>query len=175
VAPVAPSAEPSEPTATVPKTREVPSACPGGAKACTPPATFAESVCRRKYPDLPLLLFAKGTPWPRMYVKAEYVEPVNAYGGERASTWLGFGEELLILKEHNAGGSSKVKVSGPSDVDVLRWDGTCATIRKEMLVPYVTAPKSGLFITKNDLDAGLQEPLMKDELVARAREGERRD
>jgi hypothetical protein len=175
VAPDAPSAEPSEPTATVPKTREVPSACPGGAKACTPPATFAESVCRRKYPDLPLLLFAKGTPWPRMYVKAEYVEPVNAYGGERASTWLGFGEELLILKEHNAGGSSKVKVSGPSDVDVLRWDGTCATIRKEMLVTYVTAPMSGMFITMKYLDAGIQEALMKDELVARAREGERRD
>jgi hypothetical protein len=30
-------------------------------------------------------------------------------------------------------------MSGPTDLDVLRWDGTCATIREEMLVSYVPA------------------------------------
>lgn len=110
-----------------------------------------------------------------MYVKAEWVEPVNSYGGEQSESWLHFGEELLILKEHVSGGSNSVKVSGPADVDVLRWDGTCATIRKEMLVTYVPAPMDGMFIVMKYLDGGIQEALLKDELVARARDGERKD
>ncbi|HVR20975.1 MAG TPA: hypothetical protein VMS65_14790 [Polyangiaceae bacterium] len=155
-------------------TRELPTACPAGEAHCTPPVAFAESVCRGKYPELPLLMFQKGTPWPRMYVKAEWVEPVNAYGGERGQTWMHFGEELLILKEHVPGGSKSVAVSGPADVDVLRWDGTCATIRKEMLVHYVPAPMDSAYVIIKYLDANVQEALSQDELVARAREGERR-
>ena len=120
-------------------------------------------------------MFGKGTPWPRMYVKAEFVEPVNAYGGERNDSWLHFGEELLILKEHVSGDVKAVKVSGPADVDVLRWDGTCATIRKEMLVSYVPAPMDSIFIVLKYLDSSMQEALLKDELVQRAHEAERKD
>ena len=120
-------------------------------------------------------MFQKGTPWQRMWVKAEWVEPVNPYGGDRNDIWLHFGEEVLILKEHVLGGSTTVKVSGPADVDILRWDGTCATIRKEMLVTYVPAPMNNLFIVMRYLDEGVQEALSKDPVVARAREGERKD
>src|SRR6186713_3016378 len=94
-------------------TRDIPAGCPGGEKSCTPPPAFAEGTCRSKFPDLPLMMFAKGTPWPRMYVKAEYVEPVNVYDGERSDTWMHFGEELLILREHVSGDVKSVKVSGP--------------------------------------------------------------
>jgi hypothetical protein len=162
-------------TAEIPTTREVPTGCPAGEAACTPPGAFAESVCRGKFPELPLLMFQRGTPWPRMYVKAEWVEPVNAYGGERSETWMHFGEELLILKEHLGSGSKAIKVSGPADVDVLRWDGTCATIRKEMLVSYVTAPMDSSYVVMKYLDPAVREALLKDELVQRAADRERKD
>src|SRR5690606_5572109 len=45
---------------------------------------------------------------------------------------LEFSEELIVLR-YQSGDSSGIKVSGASDVDVLRWDGTCATVREEML------------------------------------------
>ena len=166
----APATEAAAPGKAV--TRDVPSDCTGGA-GCTPPRSFAEKVCSSKYPELALFLFSRGTPWQRMYVKAERVEPVNTYDGERSERWLTFGEEVLVLQEHGAGASQKVMVSGPSDVDVLRWDGTCATIRKEMLVTYVPAPMDGARIVWRYLDASVQDALRADQLVERAQAAER--
>jgi hypothetical protein len=120
------------------------------------------------------VLFAKGTPWQRAYVKAEWVDPVNVYGGERSERQLYFGEEVLLLRERG-GASAGIQVTGPTDVDILRWDGTCATIRKEMLVPYVTAPMTSVRIFWRYLDTSFQEALARDELVRRAQEAERRD
>jgi hypothetical protein len=155
-------------------TRDVPSGCETGSPGCTLPRSFAKKVCSGKYPELALFLFSRGTPWQRMYVKAERVEPVNTYDGERSERWLTFGEEVLVLQEHGPGASSKVVVSGPNDVDVLRWDGTCATIRKEMLVTYVPAPMDSVRIVWRYLDADIQASLLEDELVARAQEAERK-
>jgi hypothetical protein len=132
-------------------------------------------VCSSKYPELALFLFSRGTPWQRLYVKAERVEPVNTYDGERSDRWLGFGEEVLILREHAPSASQKVVVSGPNDVDVLRWDGTCATIRKEMLVSYVPAPMDSVRIVWRYLDADVQQALLADELVVRAQDAERKN
>jgi hypothetical protein len=155
-------------------TREIPRDCAPGERGCTLPSAFAESVCRSKYPELALVLFAKGTPWQRAYVKAETVEPVNVFGGERSDRWLYFGEEVLVLRERG-GATGGVVVSGPTDVDILRWDGTCATIRKEMLVPYVTAPMVSVRIFWKYLDASFQEALARDERVRRAEEAQRRE
>jgi hypothetical protein len=156
-------------------TRDVPSGCDASSPGCTPPRAFAEKVCSSKYPELALFLFSRGTPWQRMYVKAESVEPVNTYDGERSDRWLAFGEEVLVLQEHGTGASQKVVVSGPSDVDVLRWDGTCATIRKEMLVTYVPAPMDSVRIVWRYLDADVKEALLADELVVRAQDAERKN
>jgi hypothetical protein len=156
-------------------TRDVPGGCEPGAPGCTPPRAFAEKVCSSKYPELALFLFSRGTPWQRLYVKAERVEPVNTYDGERSDRWLGFGEEVLILREHAPSASQKVVVSGPNDVDVLRWDGTCATIRKEMLVSYVPAPMDSVRIVWRYLDADVQQALLADELVVRAQDAERKN
>lgn len=155
-------------------TRDVPGSCASGSP-CTPPRSFAEKVCSSKYPELALFLFSRGTPWQRLYVKAETVEPVNTYDGERSDRWLGFGEEVLVLQEHGPGASQKVVVSGPSDVDILRWDGTCATIRKEMLVSYIPAPMDSVRIVWRYLDADVQQALLADELVVRAQDAERKN
>jgi hypothetical protein len=155
-------------------TRELPSECAAADGVCIPPREFAVAVCKHKYPNLPLYLFAGKQPWRHLYVKAESVEPVNAFGGEQSEAWMQFGEEVVLLGKRAPGGSKGVQVSGPSDVDVLRWDGTCATIREEMLVSYVTAPMQSPHIIWKYLDEGLQEALIKNGVVARAREGERK-
>lgn len=119
-------------------------------------------------------MFSKGTPWQRGYVKAEKVEPVNMYEGERNEQWLEFGEEVLIIGKHGNSGSASIQVSGPTDVDILRWDGTCATVRQEMLRPYPTnTTVSAARIVWKHLDDGMQEALLQNQLVARASARER--
>jgi hypothetical protein len=167
-----------EPASTAPAapevvtTREVPSACADKA-GCSMPSAFVEAVCKRKFPNLPLFLFAARMPWKHLYVKAEWVEPVNPHGGEQSEAWMAFGEEVVMLRKR-APATKGVQVSGPSDVDVLRWDGTCATIREEMFVSYVPAPMPGPRIIWKYLDADLQEALLKNSVVARSREAERK-
>ena len=118
--------------------RALPTACESGVEPCSAPSRFVEQVCHGRYPDLALVMLSKGTPWVRGYVKVETLEPVNIYEGERSEQWLSFGEEVLVLRTRGPGGHGGVQVSGPTDVDILRWDGTCATIRQEMLAQYPT-------------------------------------
>jgi hypothetical protein len=59
-------------------------------------------------------------------------------------------------------------------VDVLRWDGTCTTVRQEMLAQYPTntsvpTPR----IPWKYLDSSLQEALLANAVVKRASEKER--
>ena len=154
-------------------TREVPSVC-ADASTCVPPTAFVDAVCKHKFPDLPLYLFAGKMPWQHLYVKAEYVEPVNPHGGDQSEAWMQFGEEVVVLRKREQGGAKGVQISGPSDLDVLRWDGTCATIRAEMFVSYVPAPMQSPRIVWKYIDAGLQEALLKNAVVARSREAEKK-
>jgi len=137
------------------------------------PRAFVDAVCKHKFADLPLYFFAGHLPWQHLYVKAEYVEPVNPYGGDQSEAWLQFGEEVVLLRKKHAGGKG-VQVSGPSDVDVLRWDGTCATIREEMLVSYVPAPMQSPRIIWKYLDVGSQDALAKNSVVARSLEAQKK-
>jgi hypothetical protein len=184
-----PAATTAEPAATAPEpsvvlhaapaaaaaatTRDVPRAC-DDKQHCYPPAAFVDAVCKKRFPDLPLYLFAGRLPWQHMYVKAEHVEPVNAHGGEQSEAWMKFGEEVVVLRKRAPGGGRGMQISGPSDVDVLRWDGTCATIRQEMLVTYVPAPMQSPLIVWRYLNGDLQEALLKNTVVARARASERK-
>ncbi len=161
-------AEPAEVT-----TRELPTSC-ADKSACFPPAAFVDAVCKKKFPDLPLHLFAARAPWQHQYVKAEHVEPVNPYGGEQSEAWMQFGEEVVVLRRRGGSGGKGVQVSGPSDVDVLRWDGTCATIRQEMLVSYVPAPMQSPRVIWKYLDSDLQQALLTNAVVARARDAEKK-
>jgi hypothetical protein len=172
-APAAVEAEKPAPVAEAEAPPPIPTACAGDKGDCLPPVPFAEAVCHGRYPDLALYLFAKGTPWQRAYVKVETIEPVNMYEGARSDRYLTFGEEVLILKRHGNGGKSAVQVSGPVDLDILRLDGTCATVRQEFVVPYMTgAVQVGRVVWKY-LDPGIQEALLADRGVARASEKER--
>jgi hypothetical protein len=154
-------------------THELPSTC-SGTDGCYPDAAFTERVCRGKFPDLPLAFFKKGAPWQRLYVKAETVEPVNAYGGPRSEMWMNFGEEVVVLRKRGPGAAKGVHMSGPTDLDVLRWDGTCATIREEMFVKYIPGDMTSPRIVWKYLDDPLQDGLLKNVAVERAQATERK-
>ncbi len=117
--------EAEKPTAQVPTECETP-----GDKVCVPPKAFVKRLCAGFYPDVALTMFAKGTPWTRGYLRRE-VEAWNASGGVSSSDKLVFDEEVLFVahREANTGG---MVVSGASgSYDVLRWDGTCASLQGE--------------------------------------------
>jgi hypothetical protein len=154
--------------------RVLPTECEPGGELCNAPSRFVEQVCHGKYPDLALAMLAKGTPWRRGYVKVETLEPVNMYEGERNEEWLAFGEEVLILRTRGPAGRGGVQISGPTDVDILRWDGTCATIREEMLAPYPTNTSvlTARVVWKY-LGTATQEALLTSPLVKYASDKER--
>jgi hypothetical protein len=174
-APPAPPATTEALQAEEARTPSVPTTCEPGVEPCSTPAKFVERVCRGKYPELALVLLAKGTPWRRGYVKAETVEPVNTYDGERSEEWLRFGEEVLVLRTRGPGsGHGSIQMSGPTDVDILRWDGTCATIRQEMLAPHATDTRLlAARVAWKYLDTPIQEALLKNPVVQLYSEKER--
>jgi len=154
-------------------TRDVPTAC-SGVDGCFPDAAFAERVCRGKFPDLPLTMFKKGAPWQHLYVKAVSVEPVNVYGGERSELEMQFGEEVVVLRKRGPGKSSGVQISGPTDLDVLRWDGTCATVREEMFVSYVPGEMMSPRVVWKYLDDSIKDGLLTNGVVEHAQANERK-
>ncbi len=105
-----------------------PTACSDeGNDFCVPPSAFARRACAAGSPETALALFAKGTPWIRGYM-ARTTEAWDASGGPSSSDKLTLDEEVLIMvrRTPNTGG---MVVSGASgSYDVMRWDGTCASL-----------------------------------------------
>jgi len=77
-----------------------------------------------------IAMFEKLTPWQRLYLRSEKLEAVNACGDRAVSTPLVFGEEVIVLRGVSQPKAGKLQISS-SDIDVLRWDGTCATVARE--------------------------------------------
>jgi hypothetical protein len=108
----------------------MPKACTSH-KDCAPPKQFADAACHGRYPSMAIAMFEKHTPWQRLYLKAVTIEAVNAYGDRNTSAPLVFGEEVLVLRGLTQPKAGHVQVSS-SDIDVLRWDGTCVTVAREL-------------------------------------------
>ena len=112
----------------------IPMACVGeqalkDTTACLPPGTFAKKVCGGIYPEVALTMFAKGTPWTRVWLAGD-VEAWNASGGLTHRAKLAFDEEVIVLSRHGAsgGGGGIVMTGAMASYDVLRWDGTCVSV-----------------------------------------------
>lgn len=140
-----------------------PSECQTG-EACVPPRAFSKAVCEGRFPGLAIRLFEKSTPWERRYVKVESIDPVNTYGGAITSEPLVFTEEVLLLHRQSSAGDG-LQVSGASDVDVLRWDGTCVTVRDEYLALHRTPTIENATVTWRYLDEPTQQGLLSAKYV----------
>jgi hypothetical protein len=140
-----------------------PNECAAG-EPCVPPRAFAQAVCEGRFPGLAVQLFEKSTPWERRYIKVESLDPVNTYGGATTTERLVFTEEVLILHRQSPSGDG-LQVSGASDVDVLRWDGTCVTVREEYLSVHRMPTVENATVTWRYLDEKTQEGLLAAKYV----------
>ncbi|HMA95712.1 MAG TPA: hypothetical protein VKP30_23645 [Polyangiaceae bacterium] len=149
----------------------LPTAC-ASAKECVPPAEFAKLACRGRYPSMAIAMFEKHTPWQRLYLRSETLEAVNAYGDRAVSSPLVFGEEVIVLRGVALPKTGKLQISS-SDIDVLRWDGTCATVAREYFSTTRMAEIAQAAIPWRYLEDDFQEALLRSKYVAMAHERHR--
>jgi hypothetical protein len=166
VADAAPTAKPAEEDKPFGK---IPNECaePGG-KMCLPPAPFVKRLCASYYPDVALSMLAKGTPWQRGYLKVKSVEAWNASGGMSSADKLVFEEEFVILARREAA-QGGIQVSGAGgSYDVLRWDGTCASLMEdEVSLRGGSSPKNAKIPWKN-LDEKVRDALAANDKIGKA-------
>jgi hypothetical protein len=171
--PPAPTAEPVE----APKkpvdpddlpATELPKACEAAdGKLCLPPKAFVKRLCGGFFPDVALAMLAKGTPWTRGYLRMN-VDAWNASGGVTSADKLVFDEEVLIVT-HRAADAGGMQVSGSAggSYDVLRWDGTCASLMgEEVTTKLPPAPKHAKIPWKS-LDDKIKDALLSDAKIAK--------
>jgi len=104
----------------------IPQRCAKKRKLCLPPASWVKKLCDDVYPDVALHMFRPGTPWVRLYMRAN-APPVNASGGmSLIGDPMQRGEEVIALRRRKS--ESGIEMSDISGFDVLRWNGACATI-----------------------------------------------
>jgi hypothetical protein len=92
-----------------------------------PGTAFADRVCAASRPDVALALFAKGSPWTRLYLRGD-VDGWNAEGGGSMRARLEFDEEVVVLKRRAPAGGRAVVVSDSGGYQVMRWDGNCYSL-----------------------------------------------
>jgi hypothetical protein len=139
----------------------VPTKCAGSGGPCTPPDKFVKKVCADAFPGLAIYMFQKGSVWTRGYLTRK-TEAVNASGGKSGEGYLEFDEEVLVMRKRAAdyGG---MQVSGAmGGWDVLRWDGTCATLAgEELTLNRAPSPKAAKVIFRF-LDDNVKDALRKN-------------
>jgi hypothetical protein len=135
------------------------------AKICVPPQPFVKRLCGGYFPDVALAMLAKGTPWSRGYLRVKSAEAWNASGGVSSQDKIVFDEEFVILtrREANTGGMT---VSGAGGgYDILRWDGSCASLQdEEVSLNAAPSPKAAKIPWKN-LDDKVRDALLADEKI----------
>jgi len=152
---------------------DVPLSCDTKDKLCLPKPGFAKRLCQHVYPDVALSYFRKGTPFTRGYLKGN-VDAWNASGGVSSGDKLVFDEEVIVLFVRT--NKTGIEVSGASGgYDVLRWDGSCATLSSEemTLTAPPTKPKTAK-VSWQALGDSFQATLLGDANIAKLNK-ERRD
>jgi hypothetical protein len=139
-----------------------------------PPRAFVKSFCSAKHVDAAIVLFEKRARWTRGYIRMKEVDAVNTLGGPAGENKLVFAEEVIILS-YRSGASGGMAVSGAGSYDVLRWDGTCATLADHELVTWVPATPQNAPITWKYLDESIQQALLQNSRVRAARDEHRRE
>jgi hypothetical protein len=146
--------------------RQVPTTCETADKVCLPPVGFVKRLCGGFHPDAALALFAKGTPFTRGYLTRD-TEAWNASGGSSSSDKLLFDEEVLVLYRRVPDTGGMVVSGSGGGYDVLRWDGTCASLMAEEVRLNVPAKPKFAPIPWKSLDAKTREALEADEKVGK--------
>jgi hypothetical protein len=151
-----------------PATSTIPSQCGSGNAEgiCGPPETFVKDVCGGyPKPDVALLLFAKGSPWTRAFLRLN----VEAWytGSRSARVGLKLDEEVVVMHHPNPTGGIIVN-GGGERFDVMRLDGNCATLSaEEVTLKRPPSPKHPPVPWKQ-LDQRTRDALLVDPTVSEA-------
>lgn len=166
----------SSAAAETPPPEPIPTACVGeqaikNTTACLPPGNFAKKLCSVPYPDMALTMFAKGTPWTRVWLSGD-TEAWNASGGFTSRTQLAFDEEVIVLSRHSApSGGGVAMVSGNTSFDVLRWDGSCVSVMEgELTAKRPPAPKPAAKMPWTRLEEATKRALLSTPKVKSSRD-----
>lgn len=146
--------------------KQVPTTCEQREKMCLPPAAFVKRLCGGFYPDVALNLFAKGTPFTRGYLTRD-TEAWNASGGSSSNDKLLFDEEVLILYQRVPDTGGMVVSGAGGGYDVLRWDGTCASLMTEEVRLHVPPKPKFAPIPWKSLDQKTRDAFQADEKVGK--------
>ncbi|KYF50949.1 hypothetical protein BE08_02865, partial [Sorangium cellulosum] len=144
--------------------RQIPTTCEQQDNMCLPPVAFVKRLCSGFYPDVALTLFAKGTPFTRGYLTRD-TEAWNASGGSSSNDKLLFDEEVLILSRRKADTGGMVVSGAGGGYDVLRWDGTCASLMTEEVRQHVPPKPKFAPIPWKSLDQKTRDAFQADEKV----------
>jgi hypothetical protein len=177
-APVRPEVTRPEPAAAVARSeaRGLPQECAAGAEAglCLPPQDFVERLCADDFPSVALAMFRKGTPWTRRYLSRD-VEAWNASGGKTASGKMLFDEEVLVLRHRDAGAGGMVVNGQTGGYDVLRWNGSCASLSGDELTRRLPPKAKAAPIPWRVIEDHIQDALRQEERIAKLDEERRRE
>lgn len=146
--------------------RQVPTTCEQKDNVCLPPVAFVKRLCGGFHPDVALSLFAKGTPFTRAYLTRD-TDAWNASGGASSGDKLLFDEEVLILYRRVPETGGMVVSGAGGGYDVLRWDGTCASLAAEEVRLQVPPKPKFAPIPWKSLDQKTREALQADEKLGK--------
>jgi hypothetical protein len=142
---------------------DVPTYCASKAKPCVPTPEFVEALCRKSYPSVAPYLFQKHTPFVREYVKCKSCETQASVRGHD-NTPLVFAEELLLLRVITEA-PEKAKQAPKETHELMRWDGTCVTLAKRDVVPYLPGNPEAAPIVFDDFDTTMRTALLRDKKI----------
>jgi hypothetical protein len=171
-----PSPEPTLPVAesTAQPAGGLPTECATPGELCLPPRPFVKRLCQDAYTGAAFRLFEKSSPFSRGYVRSRSVKAVNTLGGPASDADLSFGEEVIILTHSGGPGPGEMQVSGMGGYEVLRWDGTCATLAEEELARRAPGAVRHAPFEWGWIDASIQNALLADEAINEARRNHRK-
>ncbi len=163
-----------EPGAAPTDAEGVPNQCTPVDGLCVPPRAFVKQLCQDAYSGLALRLLQASTPFTRGYVRARKVKAVNTRGGPSSDQSLLFEEEVLILAHTGGPGANEMVVSGMGGYEVLRWDGTCATLSDGELGLRAPRAPGHAPVAWKYIDTNIQDALLQHADVAAARRQHRK-
>jgi len=163
-------AAPSGDEATASGLARVAAGCSG--TGCRPPREIVSRLCAGKNPSVAVAMFAASSPWQRSYIRVQQVDPINTLGGPSSEKDLVFDEEVIVL-DGLAGAPTEVSVSGSNGHHVLRFDGTCATVMDDELTQRRPPAPRHAQLNWGHLDTDLQQALLEDPDVKKARRTQR--
>jgi hypothetical protein len=145
-----------------------PEPLPAGGKApepCYPAQDFVERLCANMYPGVPLVMFGKGSPWRRGYLRFETKAWTTTPSGKNEK--LIQDEEVLILQADASKGEGVQYESGAAFY-ALRWDGTCVKLTEEELMKWVPWAKKTPLVDWGLIEDGQQQALRANPKVPEA-------